>query len=383
MPGEHAPDGSGLFAPFAIGRTRLRNRIAMAPMTRGYSPGGVPGEEVAAYSRRRAEGGTGLILTEGTWIPHSGASNEPTIPDFHGEAALAGWRRIAEEVHAAGGAIMPQLWHVGLMSKKVPEHRRVGTTPAQPHHVGPSGISGGLDVPLFRAAEPMTLADIDAVIDAFATAARSAMELGFDGIELHGAHGYIIDQFLWHATNRRGDRYGGDHAGRATFAAEIVAEIRRRTAPDFPILMRYSQWKQHDYDARLADTPQELEAMLRPIVDAGVDLFDCSQRRFWEPTFAGSDLNLAGWTKRLTGKPTMTVGSISLDKEFMSSLFDRDKVAGVTGIDRLVEMFERGDFDMVAVGRALIVDPEWADKVRGGRLDELLPFSPRVLESLV
>ena len=385
LPDEPVPidTGSDLFAPFAIGRLRLKNRIAMAPMTRGFAPGGVPGDNVAAYYRRRAEGGTGLLLTEGTWIPHDGASNEPTSPDFHGEAALAGWRRVAEEVHAAGAAIMPQLWHVGLINKKPPEHRRVGETPAQPHHVGPSGLSGGLGVPLFEAGGPMTLADIDAVIDAFATAARSAMELGFDGVELHGAHGYIIDQFLWHATNRRVDRYGGDHAGRAAFAAEIVAEIRRRTAPDFPILMRYSQWKQHDYDARLAETPQELEAMLGPIVDAGVDLFDCSQRRFWEPSFAGSDLNLAGWTKRLTGKPTMTVGSVGLDKDFMSSLFDRDKGAGVTGIERLVEMFERGDFDMVAVGRALIVDPFWTEKMRAGRLGEMRPFSPRVLESLL
>lgn len=372
----------GLFSPFSIGSARLKNRIAMAPMTRGFSPGGVPGARVAAYYRRRAEGGTGLLLTEGTWIPHAAASNEATIPDFHGEAALAGWKRVVQEVHAAGGAIMPQLWHVGLIHKKVPENRGIDEAPAKAHHVGPSGLSGGIGVPIFVAGEPMTLADIDAVIDAFATAARNAIDLGFDGIELHGAHGYIIDQFLWHATNRRRDRFGGGHADRATFAAEIVAEIRRRTAPDFPILLRYSQWKLHDYDARLADTPQQLEALLGPIAAAGVDLFDCSQRRFWEPTFAGSDLNLAGWTKKLTGKPTMAVGSITLDLDFMASLFDRSRPAGVTGIDRLQEMFERGDFDMVAVGRALISDPDWSEKISAGRLSELKVFTPAALGSL-
>lgn len=372
-----------LFVPIRIGRTMLKNRIAMAPMTRGYSPNGVPGEDVAAYYRRRAEGGTALLITEGAWVPHHGASNEPSAPDFHGAEALAGWKKVVDDVHSAGGAIMPQLWHVGLVHKKAPEHRRVGEIPAQPHHVGPSGLSGGLGVPIFQAGRPMTLADIDAVVDAFAAAARSAMDLGFDGIELHGAHGYIIDQFLWHATNRRADRYGGDHAGRATFAAELVAEIRRRTAPDFPIVLRYSQWKLHDYDARLAETPRELEALLGPIADAGVDLFDCSQRRFWEPAFEGSDLNLAGWTKKLTGRPTMTVGSVGLDKDFMSSLFDRDKNAGTADLDGLMRLFDRGDFDMVAVGRALIVDPEWTNKIRAGRLDELLAFSPRSLESLV
>jgi 2,4-dienoyl-CoA reductase-like NADH-dependent reductase (Old Yellow Enzyme family) len=372
----------GLFSAISIGRTRLKNRVAMAPMTRGFSPGGVPRANVAAYYRRRAEGGTGLLLTEGTWIPHAGASNESTIPDFYGDAALAGWKHVAEEVHAAGGAIMPQLWHVGLIHKKVPENRGIDEAPAQAHHVGPSGLSGGIGVPIFTAGEPMTLADIDAVIEAFATAARNAMNLGFDGIELHGAHGYIIDQFLWNATNRRRDRFGGSHADRATFAAEVVTEIRRRTAPDFPILLRFSQWKLQDYDARLADTPHQLEALLGPIAAAGVDMFDCSQRRFWEPTFADSDLNLAGWTKKLTGKPTMTVGSITLDLDFMSSLFDRSRPAGVAGIERLLAMFQRDDFDMIAVGRALISDPDWSNKILAGRLDELTLFTPLALDSL-
>ena len=375
-------DASALFRPFTIGRTRLANRIVMAPMTRGYAPDGVPGGNIADYYERRAQGGTGLIVTEGTWVPHPAASNEPTIPDFHGAAALAGWRQVVEQVHRAGGRIMPQLWHVGLFHKKPPDHRKVGETPAQSHHLGPSGLSGGVGVPLFEAGQPMTLADIDAVIEAFAAAARDAMALGFDGVALHGAHGYLIDQFLWAATNRRTDRYGGNHRDRATFAAEIVAEVRRRTAPDFPIMLRYSQWKQHDYEARLADTPDELAALLGPIAEAGVDVIDCSQRRFWEPAFAGSDLNLAGWTKRLTGRPTVTVGSVGLDKDFMASLFDRDKSAAVVDLSRLMAMFERGDFDLVGVGRALITDPEWAAKVRDGRLAELRPFAKDALERL-
>ncbi|PXA82868.1 12-oxophytodienoate reductase [Nostoc sp. 3335mG] len=367
-----------LFAPFALGSARLANRIAMAPMTRNLSPGGVPGPEVAAYYRRRAEGGVGLIVTEGTWVPHPGASNEANVPDFHGEAALAGWRHVVDEVHAAGGVIVPQLWHTGLIRKQPTREMPAGSPPG-PHQIGPSGVSGGFDHPIKQTHPPMTIADIDAVIEAFAAAARSAFDLGFDGIALHGAHGYIIDQFLWHRTNRRTDRYGQD---RATFAAEIVAEIRRRTAPDFPILFRFSQWKSHDYDARIADTPAELEALLTPLSAAGVDLFDASQRRFWKPAFAGSDLNLAGWAKRLTGVPAMTVGSVSLEADFMSSLFVPGTRAGVTGIDRLLAMLERGDFDLVGVGRALLADPDWPRKVREGRIDTLIPFSPKMLGSL-
>lgn len=376
-------DPAGLFTPFQLRSATLRNRIVMAPMTRNFAPTGVPGPQIAAYYRRRAEHGVGLIITEGTWVPHPGAAGYPDIPRFYGEDALAGWTAVAREVHAVGGCIMPQLWHVGLCQQAPRGKEGAEPPPVPPGRVGPSGIAGGLGVPIRKAAEPMTLADIEAVIDAFATAAKSACDLGFDGVELHGAHGYIIDQFLWHRTNLRTDAYGGSFENRARFAADIIREIRRRTRPDFPIVLRYSQWKLHDYGARLADTPQELERLLKPIVDAGVDLFDCSQRRFWEPAFEGSDLNLAGWTKKLTGKPTMTVGSISLDREFMSSMFGTERRANIAGIDRLVEMFDRGDFDLVGVGRALISDPEWVEKVRSRRISELRPYTPELLRELV
>ena len=374
---DEAASSDPLFGGFRIGRTWLRNRIAMSAMTRSFSPGGVPGADVAAYYRRRAEGGCGLIVTEGTWVPHPAASNNPANPDFFGEAALAGWAGVVSAVHAAGAAIMPQLWHVGLMHRSAPGG---GVEPPEPHHVGPSGISGGSQVPLTKVAPPMSLADIDAIIDAFAVAARSAMELGFDGVELHGAHGYLLDQFLWGATNRREDRYGGSHRDRGRFIAEIGSEIRRRTAPDFPILLRYSQWKLQDYGARLADAPAQLAELLEPIVDAGVDLFDCSQRRFWEPAFAGSDRNLAGWTRHLTGRPTMTVGSVGLSQEFIASMAGGS--VAVAGLERLMTMFEQGQFDLVAIGRALITDPMWAEKVRRHHFEALIAFDPSALGTL-
>src|SRR3546814_7014717 len=96
--------------------------------------------------------------------------------------------------------------------------------------------------------------------------------------------------------------------------------MRHRTAPDFPIMFRFSQWKLQNYGARLVDTPEELATFLQPLTDAGVDIFDCSQRRFWEAEFTGSDLNLAGWTKKLSGKPTATVGSVGLDQDLMAAL---------------------------------------------------------------
>jgi 2,4-dienoyl-CoA reductase-like NADH-dependent reductase (Old Yellow Enzyme family) len=229
--------------------------------------------------------------------------------------------------------------------------------------------------------EPMTQRDIDEVIAAYGRSAESAEGLGFDGLEIHGAHGYLIDQFFWEVTNRRTDCYGGDLAARTRFAVEVIQEIRRRVSDDFPVILRFSQWKLFDYSAKLARTPAELERFLEPLALAGVDLFHCSQRRFWEPEFEHSPLNLAGWTKKLIGKPTITVGSVSLNEEFMTS-FRSPEVSSATGIDDLIERLERGEFDLAAIGRSLIVNPSWPEQIRRGALDELRPFQRDVLAEL-
>jgi len=377
-----ARDASGtpaenLFKPLTIGSLELANRIVMAPMTRSMAPDGVPTEASAAYYRARVKGGTGLIVTEGTWVPHPQASNSVTIPRFFGADALAGWARVLEEVHAEGGKIVPQLWHIGVFDM-TPAEGLVYEKPADQVPIGPSG--------LLRSGQPMgramTQKDIDAVIDAFATAAASAFALGFDGVELHGAHGYLIDQFFWHETNVRDDAYGGTLAKRTRFAAEIVGEIRRRTAPDFPIILRLSQWKLQNYAACLAQDPKEFESFLAPLANAGVDVFHCSQRRFWEPAFAGSDLNVAGWAKKITGRRSIAVGSVSLDKDMQASLFSNLPVS-VTRIDELYDRMDRNEFDLIAVGRALIADANWADKVSRNALDELIPYDNKLLAALV
>lgn len=371
------PENAALFRPFRAGTLELPNRVVMAPMTRAFSPGGVPGPDVADYYERRAKGGVGLIITEGTWIPDPAASNDPNVPDFFGEAALAGWARVLRQVQSAGARIIPQLWHTGLSVKPAVEAIYADRTDFG-EQIGPSGLLRLGN----RAGQPMSLARIDAVIAAYADAARSAYSLGFDGVELHAAHGYLIDQFFWHETNQRSDRYGGDLAQRTRFAAEIVRAVRAATTPDFPILLRFSQWKVTDYQARLAANPAELEAFLRPLVDAGVDIFDCSQRRYWEPEFAGSTLNLAGWTRKLSGKPSITVGSVSLVRDLLEAMVLSSDGAGVRGFADLIERLEAEEFDLVAVGRALLTDPEWTRKVHDGRYGALLPFATEDLRHL-
>ncbi|MFF2121693.1 NADH:flavin oxidoreductase [Kitasatospora sp. NPDC058184] len=360
-----------LSRPVTLNGLTVPNRIVMAPMTRSFSPGGVPGEDVRSYYARRAAAGVGLIVTEGTYVGHESAGQSADIPRFHGEEQLAGWARVAEDVHAAGGTIVPQLWHIGMARKQ-------GDPPfADAPAVGPSGIRLDGTEGTGRA---MTRADLDAVIGAFAEAAAAAERIGFDGVELHGAHGYLLDQFLWAGTNRRTDAYGGDPVARTRFTAELVAAVREAVSPGFPVIFRYSQWKLENYDARLAETPQELEAILTPLAEAGVDAFHASTRRYWVPEFDDSDLNLAGWTRKLTGRPAITVGSVGLDGDFMRAFAGQG--SGVQGLDNLLDRLERDEFDLVAVGRALLQDPHWAAKVLSGRFADLLPYDAAASRTL-
>ena len=362
-----------LFTPFAAGGLSLKNRFAMSPMTRWFSPDEYPGPDVAAYYRRRAENDVALIITEGTTLDHPVSSHSTQAPAFHGKA-LDGWRRVVGEVHEAGGVIVPQLWHVGVMRDPRKGDYSNPTAPS----ASPSGIykPGGKQV-----FDPITKDEIQVVIDSFARAATYARELGFDGVELHGAHGYIIDQFLWDALNTRDDEYGGDAVERTRFAVEVIAAVRKAVGPDFPVILRISQWKQQDYAARLAETPEALKAIFQPIADAGVDIFHCSQRRYWDAEFEGSPMNLAGWIKQLTGRPTITVGSVGLSGPMSVTELGQQTSANGDLVPLAARVAE-GEFDVVAVGRALLVDPAWVRKVKDGRLDELLPFDKAALSSL-
>lgn len=364
-----------LFEPFQIKSLNLKNRIVMAPMTRGFAPDGLPAQPHVDYYQRRAKGNVGLILTEGTAIDRPASRNEPGVPFFHGKA-LEGWKSVADAVHDAGGAIGPQIWHSASVKSKtndwVPEH--------------PVESPSGLEEPGIPRGQAMSDEDVADTVAAFASAAADARRLGFDTIEFHGAHGYLIDQFFWGATNLRDDLYGGATLKeRARFAAEIIAATRATVGPDYPIILRVSQWKQQDYRVRLAETPQLMHDWLMPLVDAGVDILHCSQRRFWEPEFPELDgtegLNFAGWAKKLTGAATISVGSVGLSGDFFGSFTGAR--AETASLDRLIDRMERGEFDLIAVGRALIVDPDWAEKVQAGRLDTLNAFDTQALASFI
>ncbi|WP_343663131.1 NADH:flavin oxidoreductase [Chryseobacterium mucoviscidosis] len=347
-----------LFQPFKYKNLELKNRIVMAPMTRAQSDNGVPTQQITDYYARRAASDVGLILSEGTVINRPASKNLQNIPDFYGTEALNGWKNVIDAVHENGGKMGPQIWHVGdtRMSEDYPSVE-------------------------MEKASAMTLEDIQDTIAQFAASAKSAKYLGFDVVEIHGAHGYLIDQFFWDVTNTRTDEYGGKTLKeRSRFAVDVVKAIRAAVGEDFTIIIRLSQWKQQDYSAKLANTPEEMEEWLLPLKEAGVDIFHCSQRRFWEAEFEGSDLNFAGWAKKITGQPTITVGSVGLEGDFMAAFGGHGTEKA--DLTELTRRLERGDFDLVAVGRALLQDPEWVKKVKEGNMDELQDFKAESMATL-
>lgn len=362
------------FTPFECKSLKVANRFTMAPMSRYFSPDGILTEASADYYRRRIEGGVGCVITEGVAIDRPGSVAADTVPGFFGKEGLAAWDRARAGVHAAGGAIIPQLWHVGGC-----EDFNYPDAPHPPLE-SPSGLAG----PEITGGRMMTLEDVDGVIASFVRAALDAQRLGFDAIELHGAHGYLFDQFFWDATNLRDDRFGGpDIKDRARFAVDVVSAIREAVGPDYAIIFRVSQWKTYQYEAKIARTPQELERWLVPLADAGVDIFHGSDRRFWEHAFPEhGDYNLAGWAKKVTGKPAITVGSVGLDRDLMQDFVSGESAPTLKSLDELARRFDRGEFDLVALGRVLLADPNWLTKVRKGRFSELQPYSKECMDTL-
>jgi 2,4-dienoyl-CoA reductase-like NADH-dependent reductase (Old Yellow Enzyme family) len=365
-------DLSPLFSPFQIRDVKLPNRFVMPSMQRGFAKDGVPTPEMAQYYRKRAENGISLVFGEGTAVDHPSATD---YTDFAllTRPALEGWKRVIDEVKEANGNIFLQLWHQGGVREE-----GKGLYPEAPT-LSPSGLA----LPGVANGRAMTRRDLAEVRDAFVSGAEVAKSLGFDGVEVHSAHGYLLDQFIWGSTNVRDDEYGGSLANRARFPCEVVSGIRTVVGPDYPISVRISQWKTRAWDAVNFESSEELKLVLEMLVRAGADLFHASTRRFWEPEFSGSDLGFAGWVKRLSGKSVIAVGSVGLDVDVMASLGGVE--AGATELrwlEELVRRFSKDEFDLVAVGRAVLSDAEWVIKIRDGSFESLKPFNKEVLAFL-
>jgi 2,4-dienoyl-CoA reductase-like NADH-dependent reductase (Old Yellow Enzyme family) len=371
---DQARNAQSLFTGYRLNGLQLPNRVVMAPMTRSFSPGGVPDSEVAAYYRRRAAGGVGFLITEGAGIARPAALDDPNAPRLHGRLALDGWKKVIEEVHEAGGRIAPQLWHVGQKRSRANPAAASGAD-----YESPSGLSATGEL----VARAMTKADITATVNAFAEAAFTAEKSGFDGVELHGANGYLIDQFFSPELNKRRDSYGGESlVERSRFAIEVLSTVRAAVSSRFPVILRLSLTRANGQGTRLVSNPKQLEQWLRLLVEAGADAFHIAQAKFWEPAFPDFDArrSLAGWVKSLTGVTSIAVGSVGFDKDVYQSF--AGEVAKAAPIDELISRLAADEFDLVAIGRALLQDPTWLEKVRLGQARLMKDFQPSAFSRL-
>lgn len=360
-PGTFPADRAALLSPFRLGTVDLRNRVAVAPMTRvSATASGLATSRMAEYYRAFAEGGFGLVITEGIYTDKAFAQGYLHQPGLTGSAQEAAWRCVAEEVHSAGGKIVAQLMHAGALSQGNPH--RAGTA-------GPSAVlPKGEQMANYRGAGPyqtpgaMTQAEIAEAVAGFAAAAVRAREAGFDGVEVHGANGYLLDQFLTEGINRRTDAYGGPAAARVRMMAETVRAVRAAVEPGLLVGVRVSQAKVNDYAHSWAGREDDARAVFEALAASGPDYIHTTEHEAWRPAFGGSGPSLAALAKQHSGLPVIANGS----------LHDPARAAA---------MLASGEADMIALGRGALANSNWPERVRGNRpvrefdRDTLLPLA--------
>lgn len=334
-----------LLSPLRLRNLELRNRIGLSPMCMYHcgDTDGVVGPWHAVHYGQFALGGVGLVVTEATAVTPEGRVT-PHDAGLWSEGHVPAWRTVTDAVHAAGGAIAVQLAHAG---RKASKHRALPGDPASDRGTVPSGAGGWTTVgatsePFGRQAPPTpaTDADLRNVVQAFAAAAARAVRAGFDAVELHGAHGYLLHELLSPVTNTRTDAWGSDRTGRERLLLETVSAVREAVGDGVPVLVRLSVDDVADGGLTAADSA-DLAVRLR---ERGADLIDCSSGGLvagaeYAPT---PGYQVPGAARvRSAGVPTAAVGLI-------------------TEAAHAEEILVRGDADLVLLGRALLRDPHWA-----------------------
>jgi 2,4-dienoyl-CoA reductase-like NADH-dependent reductase (Old Yellow Enzyme family) len=295
---------------------------------------------MARYYSRFAAGGFSLIITEGTYTDHKYSQAYRNQPAIVTAQQVDGWRAVTESVHAAGSRLVLQLMHAGALVQD--NHHR--TTTIAPSTVAPQGAkmpAYGGDGP-FALPTAATHGDISEAIEGFAASAAQAQVAGFDAVEVHGANGYLIDQFLTSYTNLREDQYGGDPERRTRFAAEVLRAIREAVGPDFPVGIRLSQTKVNDLDYRWPGGAAEAETIFRAVTDAGADyLHLASEGRDWLHTATlDTGVTVTALARDVTGLPIIANGGMHVLTLARSVLADNHA-------------------DLVALGRGALANPDW------------------------
>lgn len=339
-----------LLTPINIGSMEVKNRIAFPPMVTGMAgPDGKVTKEHVAWYEARARGGAGLVIVEFTSVMQGGAA--AVTLGMWDDSFIPGYKELTDKVHACGAKVFVQLSHAGRQTQSAFIGGRLP--------VAPSAISCPMMEPMTREIpKELSLEEIEEIIERFGQAAGRAKEAGFDGMELHGGHGYLIAEFMSAYSNKRHDAYGGDLEGRMQFPLQIIKRVKTVAGKDFQLSFRYSG-NEHVPDGRTIDESRRIAPVLER---AGVDCLHITAgvyESFWTQippygTREGINTDDSAAIKKAVNIPVIAVGRIK-----------SPMVAE--------EILMQGKADMVALGRQLICDPEWPVKVASGRLEDIRP----------
>ena len=349
-----------LFAPLRVGSLTLANRLAVAPMTRVSADAhGRATQRMTDYYRSFAEGGFGVIVTEGIHTDKAFSQGYLFQPGLTDAAQADAWRAVVSGVHQAGGRMIAQLMHAGALSQGNPHRSRT----AGPSAIRPTGAqmafyrgSGAYPVPV-----AMTEAEIAEAVEGFARAALFARDAGFDGIEVHGANGYLLDQFLTEGANLRQDRYGGDVAGRIRLTVEVVRAVRSAVGGEFVVGVRISQGKVNDFVHKWSGGEDDAAIIFGTLGRLPLDYLHTTEFEAWRPGFGETGASLAALARRYARLPVMANGSLHDGK-------------------RAVELVANGDADFVSLGRGALTHADWPARVRAA--SPMAEFDPALLSPI-
>lgn len=346
-------DIAQLFTPVALGTLELANRTAVAPMTRtSATADGLATPRMVEYYADYARGGFGLVITEGAYPDALASQGYLDQPGIATDAQAEAWSRVVDAVHAAGAKIVLQLMHAGPIAQGSTYGVRAG---------GPSAVQPlGEQLSIYRGSgawpvpREMTLDEIAAIPGLFAEAALRAKAAGFDGVEAHGANGYLLDAFLSTTCNHRTDAYGGPVENRIRLSCEVVAAIRAAVGPEYPAGIRISQSKVNDFDYTWPGGVADAEVVFPALAAAGASFLHVTEHDCTQPVF-GSGETLAGLARRLGGLPTIANGGL-----------DDPRTAAA--------VLARGDADAVSIGKPALANQDWANRARDGRALDAFEF---------
>jgi 2,4-dienoyl-CoA reductase-like NADH-dependent reductase (Old Yellow Enzyme family) len=333
-----------LFTDIKLGNINIKNRTALAPMTRtSASTNGTANERMKKYYANFAHGGFGLVIVEGTYPDESysqGYSNQPGIAN---QAHIDGWKPVTEAVHRQGSPIICQLMHAGALSQGNDYNN--GTI--APSAVKPKGEQLGLyggqgEYPIPK---EMTNEEIKHIIKHFVEAADNARQAGFDGVEVHGANGYLLDQFLTEYTNQRTDVYGGSTENRVRIIVEVLHAIRQAMGSDFVVGVRISQGKVNDYEYKWSKGEADAELIFSKIAEAKPDYIHITEYDAMNPAFGDQGPSLAQLAKEYGQLPVIANGSLE----------DPQKAE---------EIIRQGHADIISLGKGALANPDWVNRVQ-------------------